>query len=265
MAQFVFKPLPGRRIAFFLVLVALLSVSVMAQVQTIGQWSTMSQSMPINPIHVALLRTGKILVVAGSGNCPPSLAGCPTGAPYGPSNASGALLFDPCGGNIYPVHYELGHVLQRHGAFARWAGLDQWRHHSIRPFHGQPKSSIFDPATNTFSDAQNMAHGRWYPTVTTLGDGRVMTFSGRRRKRQHQHTVEIYTVGSGWSQQYHRALYPRPVSPHAPAAQRQSVLLRRASEWPYTFRSSDVRAGPRTWPRPTTAMRGPTAVRFCFR
>ena len=68
---------------------------LMGQVQTIGKWSTMSQTMPINPIHVALLANGKILVVAGSGNCPPSLAGCPTGAPYGPSNNSGALLFDP--------------------------------------------------------------------------------------------------------------------------------------------------------------------------
>jgi len=24
----------------------------------------------------------------------------------------------------------------------------------------------------------SMAHGGWYPTVTTLGDGRMMTFSG---------------------------------------------------------------------------------------
>src|SRR4029078_6769814 len=46
------------------------------------------------------------------------------------------------------------------------------------PFFGEPRSSVFDPATNAFTDVQNMAHGRWYPTATTLGDGRVMTFSG---------------------------------------------------------------------------------------
>ena len=46
------------------------------------------------------------------------------------------------------------------------------------PFFGE-KSSIFDPAKNTFTDVTtDMAHGRWYPTTTLLSDGRVMTFSG---------------------------------------------------------------------------------------
>src|ERR1700739_1163905 len=63
-----------------------------------GQWSTLSNSMPINPVHVALLTNGKLLVVAGSGNCPPTQAGCPSRPPYGPSNSSGALLWDPVTG-----------------------------------------------------------------------------------------------------------------------------------------------------------------------
>jgi len=46
------------------------------------------------------------------------------------------------------------------------------------PFYGQLQVAVFDPATITFTNVQNMAHGRWYPTVLTLGDGRVMTFSG---------------------------------------------------------------------------------------
>ena len=81
------------------------------------------------------------------------------------------------------------------------------------PFHGEPKSSVFDPATNTFADVQNMAHGRWYPTVTTLGDGRVMTLSGLDESGNTNTAVEIYTVGSGWSPQYSASwtppLYPR--------------------------------------------------------
>ena len=43
----------------------------MAQANIQGQWSTLSATMPINPIHVALLNSGKVLVVAGSGNCGP--------------------------------------------------------------------------------------------------------------------------------------------------------------------------------------------------
>ena len=34
------------------------------------------------------------------------------------------------------------------------------------PFHGHLKSAIYDPVTGQFTDVQNMAHGRWYPTVT---------------------------------------------------------------------------------------------------
>ena len=44
-----------------------------------------------------------------------------------------------------------------------------------------------------------MAHGRWYPTVTTLGNGSVMTFSGLRATGGTNTTVEIYTPGAGWS------------------------------------------------------------------
>jgi hypothetical protein len=33
-----------------------------------GVWSTLPYSMPINPIHAALLHDGKVLVVQGSGN-----------------------------------------------------------------------------------------------------------------------------------------------------------------------------------------------------
>jgi hypothetical protein len=46
------------------------------------------------------------------------------------------------------------------------------------PFHGQKRNAAFDPQTSSFTDLQDMAHGRWYPTVTMLGDGRVMAFSG---------------------------------------------------------------------------------------
>lgn len=58
-----------------------------------------------------------------------------------------------------------------------------------------------------------MANGRWYPTVTTLGDGRVMAFSGLDENGNTNTSVEFYTVGSGWSQHYSAGwtppLYPR--------------------------------------------------------
>src|SRR5947199_8877244 len=42
--------------------------AVLAQADVQGQWRTLPYVMPINPIHIALLNTGKVLVVVGSGN-----------------------------------------------------------------------------------------------------------------------------------------------------------------------------------------------------
>src|SRR5882762_5386505 len=87
-------------VLWLLVILGAFAPGARGQADVQGQWSTLPYLMPINPIHVALLYNGKILVVAGSGNCPPSLSGCPSGPPYGPSNNSGALLFDPSTGSI---------------------------------------------------------------------------------------------------------------------------------------------------------------------
>src|SRR5689334_13680429 len=41
-----------------------------AQPNVTGQWSVLPYTMPINPIHVGLMRTGKILIVSGTQNDP---------------------------------------------------------------------------------------------------------------------------------------------------------------------------------------------------
>jgi hypothetical protein len=45
------------------------------------------------------------------------------------------------------------------------------------PFYGDPRITVFDPPTNQFNQLHSMAHGRWYATAITLGDGRVLAFS----------------------------------------------------------------------------------------
>src|SRR5215212_8165884 len=39
-----------------------------AQLNVTGQWSTLPYLSPVNPIHTAVLRNGKVLIVAGSEN-----------------------------------------------------------------------------------------------------------------------------------------------------------------------------------------------------
>jgi len=124
-----------------------------AQVNKQGRWQTLSPQMPINPVHVALLRNGKVLIVSGSGNLP--------------SNSNWqAAIFDPATGAIttQPITWDMfcnGMVVLPDGRVFVNSGTLQYD-----PFHGHLKSAIYDPVTGQFTDVQNMAHGRWYPTVT---------------------------------------------------------------------------------------------------
>ena len=203
-----------------LILVGTFAPRATGQANIQGQWHTLSNTMPINPIHAALLHTGKLLIVAGSGNCPPSQSGCPSGPPYGPQNNSGAVLLDTTAWTSSPltVNWDMfcnGMVVLPDGrAFIVGGTLQTAPNGGYSPFYGSPKASIFDPATTTFTDQPDMAHGRWYPTVTTLSDGRVMAFSGFDENGQITNTaVEFFTVGAGWSTQYIAnwtpPLYPR--------------------------------------------------------
>jgi hypothetical protein len=156
--------------------------------------------MPINPVHIALLRTGKVLVVSGSGN-------------VAANTNFQAALWDPQTGTIttQPVGWDMfcnGMVVLPDGRPFVIGGTLQYD-----PFHGELRTSVYDPATGTFTDLQSMAHGRWYPTATVLGDGSVMTFSGLTETGGTNTTVEIYSVGSGWgpafSAPWTPPLYPR--------------------------------------------------------
>ena len=61
-----------RTLLLSLLLSAHLCSSAMAQTAQ-GQWKTLPYLMPINPIHMALMNNGKVLIVAGSGNVPTNI------------------------------------------------------------------------------------------------------------------------------------------------------------------------------------------------
>jgi hypothetical protein len=173
---------------------------VLAQAGTQGQWRTLANQVPINPVHVALMRDGKVLIVAGSGN-------------VATETNFQAAVWDPATETFATQTLEWdmfcnGMVTLHDGRVFINGGNLQYD-----PFFGEPRNAVFDPMTGVFTDVENMAHGRWYPTTTTLGDGRVMTFSGLRETGGTNTSVEIYTVGSGWSQEYPAGwtppLYPR--------------------------------------------------------
>ncbi len=176
------------------------SVYLAAQADQFGQWTTLPASMPINPVHVAMLHTGKVLVVSGSGNV------------AGNTNYQ-AGIFDPATGMVttQAISWDMfcnGMVILPDGRPLVVGGTMQYD-----PFHGETRTAVYDPATNSFTNVQSMAVGRWYPTATMLGDGRVMAFSGLDVNGNTTKAMEFFTAGTGWSSPVNSPwtppLYPR--------------------------------------------------------
>ena len=159
----------------------------LAQSNVQGQWKTLPTQAPINPIHVSLMHNGKVLIVSGSGNLPSDTTYL-------------AAVWDPATDTVttQPVPFDMfcnGMVVLPDGRPFIMSGTLQYD-----PFQGDPRTAAYDPSTGNFVELQSMAHGRWYPTATTLSDGSIMVFSGLDENSATNTTVEIYKVGSGWSQ-----------------------------------------------------------------
>lgn len=169
----------------------------------VGKWQTLTNTLPLNPVHGAVMHNGKVLMVDGSRDSNP------LGAVWDPATqvASSFTLTYPmfCGGSVMLPDgrpFFIGGTLKVKSQFT--------------PFDGQPKSSAYDVNTGLFTDQLNMAYGRWYPTATVLGDGTVLAFSGSEGDGVTNDTVEIFTANSStgaWSSPVQAnwipPLYPR--------------------------------------------------------
>src|SRR5438445_12360279 len=124
--------------------------SAWAQASAQGQWQTLPNPMPINPVHAALLHNGKVLVVSGSGNLP--------------SNTNfQAGVFDPQTNTVttQPVGWDMfcnGMVVLPDGRALINGGTLQYD-----PFHGGLRSAVYDLTTGALTDVQIMSQGRWFP------------------------------------------------------------------------------------------------------
>jgi PKD repeat protein len=185
--------------ALMVVLVLLPAPEARAQANVVGTWQTLPINTPINPVHAALMHNGKILIVSGSGNYPPQ-TNFTAGVfdPVAVSMTTQSITWDMfCNGMV---------VLPDGRPFIMGGNLQ------YDPFHGWQRTAAYDPATGKFVDMEDMAHGRWYPTSTELGDGRVMTFSGLDENGTTDSQVEIYKVGVGWGAP-HAAPWTPPLYP----------------------------------------------------
>ncbi len=78
-------------------------------------------------------------------------------------------------------------------------------------------TTLFDPATNSWSRVADMHYARWYPDLTELGDGRFVAISGNTADENHwADTPEVFDPATGqWTvltgvstSQVHEAEYP---------------------------------------------------------
>ncbi len=186
---------------YFALFIVFTGVDAFPQANGQGQWSILPYTMPINPIHAALLNNGKVLVVAGSGN--------------NPLERFQAAVWDPQSGNITAL--SLGWDMFCNGMIVLPDGRPLIDGGTIRfdpSFEGSANGAVFDPVAGQFTDLPAMADGRWYPTVTVLPDGTVLAFSGLTAAGSTNTKDEIFSP-STWSWSKPNAagwgppLYPR--------------------------------------------------------
>ena len=144
---------------------ALIALNPLPSEARTGKWDLPVQ-WDIVPLHIQLLPTGKLLAWSKY-----------------ESNGSMGLprLWDPGAGapgtatvvRAADMLFCSGHTLMADGRVMVSGG-------HLNDDRGLDVTNIFDPVSESWATGlPKMAKGRWYPTVTTLGDGRVVTVAGR--------------------------------------------------------------------------------------
>jgi hypothetical protein len=143
-----------------------INISTLPAEATSGKWGA-PVPWDIVPLHIHLLATGKILAWGkfeqdGVSMSNPRLWDPAAGTPLATDRvvAADTMLF--CSGHAFMADGKLmvsgGHKLDDRG-------LDV--------------TNFFDPVSETWTAGPKMAKGRWYPTVTELPDGRMVTVAGK--------------------------------------------------------------------------------------
>ena len=101
--------------------------------------------------------------------------------------STGAFTAVPVGTNIFCA----GHVFLPDGRLLVAGG-------HISDEHGLAGTNIFDYSTTSWTASAPMARGRWYPTTTTLPDGRVIVMAGRDENSLVVSVPEIWD-GGAWT------------------------------------------------------------------
>jgi Domain of unknown function (DUF1929)/Bacterial Ig domain len=160
--------------------------------QSAGSW-TSGQNCTVNPVHAALLPSGRIFYLAGSGYS--------TARQFGPYEArvldintgSETALTQTedlfCSG---ATHLGDGTVLISGGTLQYNGNPDNCN----GLWHGLNAAYELGPSSETLNKVANMRHGRWYPTLVTLPNGKVWCCSGQDEYGPINRIIEVYDPSS---------------------------------------------------------------------
>jgi hypothetical protein len=182
-----------------------------------GQWELLPFHSGVLAVHAALLPTGKVLFFAGSGSSATRFHSPDFGNEQ--KGIFTSVVWDPATqpGPGNPNFFHPKTIRDAHGhPFDFFCGGDSFLPDgrllsaggtsNYNPFKGRADVTVFDPKTQQWSFVTNMAHGRWYPTLITLGDRRILATTGLNEEgNAHNQALEIYSATTDTWQLLHFA------------------------------------------------------------
>ncbi|WP_330298269.1 galactose oxidase-like domain-containing protein [Streptomyces sp. NBC_00503] len=155
-----------------------------------GSWEVIPAKNPVRSMHAVVLKNGKVLLIAGSGNDIAQFnAGTFTSAVYDPANGSFKTIPTPVD------MFCSGHVQLSDGRVLVMSGNKGYPSADGKiGYQGLKDSYVFDPATEKYTKTNDLNGGHWYPSATILGNGDVITFGGLKEDSTGNVTAEKFSA-----------------------------------------------------------------------
>ncbi|WP_051179518.1 galactose oxidase-like domain-containing protein [Nocardia concava] len=158
-----------------------------------GAWEVLPCDSQVLAVHASLLPTGKVLFTAGSGNNVPNFK----------AHKFEAVVWDYENGGFKHLKTPTdvfcgGHALLPDGRLVHAGGTLAYPDASVG-FLGERTTYLLDPALEDFIRVADMRDGRWYPSLITLPDGRILALSGLNSENTGINPdLEIYSYATNW-------------------------------------------------------------------